>query len=216
MPPLLGIYGVGGCGRSIMPFARLAFRQAMGSDSQVVFVDDNATCSETNGHPTSDFAQFLETPASVRFLCIAVANPRIRASVWERCEPSSVKPWTAIAESAILMDGVTLGDGAAISPFVTLASNTRIGRHFHANLYSYVEHDCDIGDYVTFAPGVKCNGNVVVEDFAYLGSGAIIRQGSPREKVVIGAGAVIGMGAVVLGSVPPGAVMVGNPARRIR
>lgn len=48
-----------------------------------------------------------------------------------------------------------------------LCELTLPGRHFHANLYSYVEHDCVIGDFVTFAPGVKCNGNVVVEDYAY-------------------------------------------------
>ena len=70
-----------------------------------------------------------------------------------------------------------MGDGAALSPFVTLTSNIRIGRHFHANLYSYVEHDCVIGDFVTFAPAVKCNGNVVIEDHAYIGAGAVATAG---------------------------------------
>jgi acetyltransferase-like isoleucine patch superfamily enzyme len=96
---------------------------------------------------------------------------------------------------------------------VTLTSNIRIGKHFHANLYSYVEHDCVIGDYVTLAPGVKCNGNVVVEDHAYIGTGAIIKQGQPRQPLVIGRGAVVGMGAVVTKSVPPWATVVGSPAR---
>ena len=53
------------------------------------------------------------------------------------------------------MDAVEIGDGAFLSPFVTVASNVQIGWHFHANLYYYVEHDCIIGDFVTFAPGVK-------------------------------------------------------------
>ena len=75
------------------------------------------------------------------------------------------------------MDEVQLGEGAILSPFVTLTSNIRIGRHFHANLYSYVEHDCMIGDYVTFAPCVKCNGNIVIEDHVYIGTGAVIKQG---------------------------------------
>ena len=56
------------------------------------------------------------------------------------------------AANAVEMDDVTIGEGALISPFVTFTSNIRIGDHFHANLYSYVEHDCVIGDYVTFAP----------------------------------------------------------------
>lgn len=73
-------------------------------------------------------------------------------------------PWAATAANVVCMDDVTLGEGAVFSPFVTLTSNIRIGRHFHANLYSYVEHDCVVGDFVTFAPGVHCNGNVVIED----------------------------------------------------
>jgi acetyltransferase-like isoleucine patch superfamily enzyme len=111
------------------------------------------------------------------------------------------------------MDGVTIGDGACLSPFVTLTSNIRIGRCFHANLYSYVEHDCVIGDFVTFAPGVKCNGNVTVDDHAYIGAGAVLKQGEPGKPLVIGRGAVVGMGAVVTKSVPPGVTVVGNPAR---
>ena len=87
---------------------------------------------------------------------------------------------------------------------------------FHANLYSYVEHDCVIGNYVTFAPGVKCNGNIHIHDHAYIGSGAVIKQGTADHPLIIGYGAVVGMGAVVTKSVPAGATVVGNPARIIR
>ena len=117
------------------------------------------------------------------------------------------------AANAIEMDDVRIGEGALISPFVTLTSNIRIGDHFHANLYSYVEHDCVIGDYVTFAPGVRCNGNVQIDDHAYIGAGAVIRQGKPGAPLRIGAGAVVGMGAVVTRDVAPGQTVIGNPAR---
>jgi acetyltransferase-like isoleucine patch superfamily enzyme len=115
--------------------------------------------------------------------------------------------------NAVVMDDVQVGEGAILCPFVTLTSNIRIGRHFHANLYSYVEHDCVIGDFVTFAPAVKCNGNIVIEDHAYIGAGAIIRQGKPGQPLVIGRGGVVGMGAVVTKNVAPGTTVVGNPAR---
>jgi len=112
-----------------------------------------------------------------------------------------------------MMDSVELAEGAVLCPFVTLTSNIRIGRHFQGNIYSYVAHDCVIGDFVTFAPGVMCNGNVVVEDNAYIGTGAVIKQGKPGQPLVIGNGAVVGMGAVVTKSVPRGVTVVGNPAR---
>ena len=111
------------------------------------------------------------------------------------------------------MDDVTIGEGAILSPFVTITSNVRIGRHFHANLYSYIEHDCIVGDFVTLAPGAHVNGNIVLEDHAYVGSGAVIKHGLPGKPIVIGRGAVVGAGAVVTKSVPPGVTVVGNPAR---
>jgi acetyltransferase-like isoleucine patch superfamily enzyme len=58
-----------------------------------------------------------------------------------------------------------------------------------------------------------CNGNVVVEDCAYIGAGAVIKQGRPGAPLIIGRGAVVGMGAVVTKSVPAGVTVVGNPAR---
>ena len=66
---------------------------------------------------------------------------------------------------------------------------------------------------MTFAPAVRCNGNIVIEDHAYIGTGAVIKQGRPDRPLVIGRGAVVGMGAVVTRDVPPGVTVVGNPAR---
>lgn len=74
-------------------------------------------------------------------------------------------------------------------------------------------HDCVVGDFVTFTPRVCCNGYVHIEDHAYIGTGAVLKQGRPGQPLVIGRGAVVGMGAVVTKSVPPGATVVGNPAR---
>lgn len=124
------------------------------------------------------------------------------------CDDKGIPLIEARHSTVVQMDDVNIADGACLSPFVTLTSNICIGRGFHANLYSYVEHDCRIGDFVTFAPGVKCNGNVTIGDRAYIGAGAVIRQG-----LTIGAGAVVGMGAVVTRDVPAGVTVVGNPAR---
>ena len=70
-----------------------------------------------------------------------------------------------------------------------------------------------IGDFVTFAPGVMCNGNVHIDDHAYIGTGAILKQGTPDKPLRIGRGAVVGMGAVVTKDVAPGETVIGNPAR---
>jgi sugar O-acyltransferase (sialic acid O-acetyltransferase NeuD family) len=212
MTALVGVYGSGGCGRGIMPLLRA---QANKSRDRLVFIDDAPVGPSINGHDILLWDQFLNEPASHRAVCLAVANSRLREQLFKRCSDAGVEVIGARAANFVEMDEVEIAVGALISPFVTITSNIRIGRCFHANLYSYVEHDCRIGDFVTFAPAVHCNGNVHIQDHAYLGAGAIIRNGTAERPLVIGEGAVVGMGAVVTKDVPKGATVVGNPARPI-
>lgn len=211
--PLYAIYGAGGHGREVMPIAREQLEHQGVPREQLVFVDDDSRGKSINGHRVLTYEEFLGADADERFVAIAIADGRIRESLASRCKSDRVRPWLVRAGNSLVMDEVVLGEGAILSPFVTLTSNIRIGRHFHANVYSYVAHDCVIGDFVTFGPGVRCSGNVVIEDHVYLGTSAIVRQGKPGAPLVIGKGAVVGMGAVVTHSVPARAVVVGNPAR---
>ncbi|MBX9925049.1 MAG: acetyltransferase [Hyphomicrobiaceae bacterium] len=213
---LFGIYGAAGHGRDIMPVARENLRaQGMGlSDEQLVFIDDAPRDRAIiNGQRVMTYATFLAEPATRRFATISVADGAIRARLALKLASDGIQPFDVRAQNAIIMDDVTIGAGALLSPFVTLTSNIKIGRYFHANLYSYVAHDCVIGDFVTFGPGAKCNGNVMIEDYVYVGAGAVIKQGRPGAPTVIGRGAVVGMGAVVTKSVAPGVTVVGNPAQ---
>jgi len=194
-----------------MPVAR----EQLGGEDELVFIDDAPGPERVNGHALLDFAAFLARPAQSRQVNLAIASGAMREKLASRCADANVGFFDVISHRALIMDDVVWGEGIVVSPFVTLTSNIRIGRHFQANLYSYVEHDCVIGDFVTFAPGAQCNGNVVIEDHAYVGSGAVIRQGKPGAPLTIGKGAVIGMGAVVTDDVAPGTVVVGNPARPI-
>lgn len=206
------IFGASGCGRGVMPLARQQLTN-LNEPYELVFVDDNPPAPACNGHAVLSYAEWLAQPATSRHINIAIANSSIREKLVQRCEADGVQFFELRAANVVQLDEVELGEGAILCPFVTLTSNIRIGRHFHANLYSYVEHDCVIGDFVTFAPGVKCNGNIVIEDHAYIGTGAVIKQGKPGEPLVIGRGATVGMGAVVTKSVPSGVTVVGNPAR---
>ncbi|GAB3539463.1 GDP-perosamine N-acetyltransferase [Noviherbaspirillum agri] len=206
------VFGASGCGRGVMPLVR----QQLQVESQpwdLVFVDDNSPRRELNGHRVLTYLEWLAEPAASRHISVAIANSKIREKLVIRCRGDGVEFFDVRAPNVVVMDEVEIGPGAVLCPFVTLTSNIRIGQHFHANLYSYVEHDCVIGNFVTFAPSVCCNGNVIVEDHAYIGTGAVLKQGKPGEPLVIGRGAVVGMGAVVTKSVAAGTTVVGNPAR---
>lgn len=211
--PIYAIYGASGCGRSLMPVARQQL-QRIGVLAEIYFIDDSLQEQQVvNGHIALNYQSFKSLAAAQKFVLIAIANSQIREKLANQLIKDGLRLWTVQADNVVIMDSVELAEGAALSPFVSITSNIKIGKCFHANLYSYVEHDCVIGDYVTFAPGVKCNGNIHIEDHAYIGTGAVIKQGTPDKPLVIGKGAVVGMGAVVTKSVPAGVTVVGNPAR---
>lgn len=207
------VLGDSGFGREVLPVVRQQLQATQAHPFELVFVDDAPPAEMVNGHRVLTYAQWLAQPAASRHMNIAIANSAVRQKLAERCVADGVGFFEARAANVVQLDEVTIGPGAILCPFVTLTSNIHIGHHFHSNIYSYVAHDCVIGNYVTFAPGVMCNGNVHIEDHAYIGTGAVIKQGKPGAPLVIGKGAVVGMGAVVTKSVPPGATVVGNPAR---
>ena len=210
---IYAIYGASGCGRGVMPLARdMLNKRHKAAEFDLVFVDDHPPAEVVNGHSVLTYEQFLATEVNEKYICAAIADSATRKKLSDRCEYDGISFFPVVAGNTVVMDEVVIGEGSILGPFVTLTSNINIGRHFHANIYSYVEHDCVIGDYVTFAPAVKCNGNVVIEDYAYIGAGAILRQGKPGDPLVIGSGAIVGMGAVVTQNVSKEMTVVGNPA----
>ncbi|TCB74124.1 acetyltransferase [Acinetobacter sp. ANC 3781] len=213
MTEVYAIYGASGCGRSLMPIARQQL-QRQNIDATIYFIDDSLVEEiQINGHTALSYTAFKSLKAEKKLVLIAIANSQVREKLANKLQQDQMTLWSVQADNVVLMDEIAIASGAALSPFVTLTSNIKVGKCFHANLYSYVEHDCVIGDYVTFAPGVKCNGNIHIEDHAYIGTGAVIKQGTPDKPLVIGKGAVVGMGAVVTKSVPAGVTVIGNPAR---
>jgi sugar O-acyltransferase (sialic acid O-acetyltransferase NeuD family) len=214
MKKYYGIIGAGGYGREVIPLARATLAEALAVGEAELFfvVEGNVEDEQVNGFQVISIDKFLSLEGDV-FFNIAIGASDARARISELCESKGAIPFSVIAENVVILDANEIGCGAVLSPFVTVTSNAKIGKYFHANIYSYVAHDCVIGDFVTFAPGVKCNGNVVIEDHAYIGTGASIIQGKSKRPLTIGRGAIVGMGAVVTKDVAPGVTVVGNPAR---
>lgn len=198
----LAVFGAGGFLLQMLPMLDAARR----AGRDVVVVDDRPL-APVFGHRVVPLDQVPDGAAFV----VAVANGATRARIVDRLggRPST----RLVAATALASPHAAVASGAVLCDHVIVEAGSRIGRHFHANIYGYVAHECVIGDFVTFAPRVSCNGNVHVGDHAYIGTGAVIRQGTPDRPLRIGRGAVVGMGAVVTRDVPDDAVVVGNPAR---
>lgn len=210
-----GLVGAGGSGREVMPYARWSVAQQLHvseAELRVYFLETwEPVRSECNGRPLISLDTFLALDGD-RYFNVAVGDGAARAQIVAQIG-GQARPIALISPNAIVLEDNQIGEGVVLCPASMVTSNVTIGKFFQANTYSCVSHDCVVGDYVTFAPGVRCNGHIAIGDYAYIGAGAVIKPGTYEKPLVIGSGAIVGMGAVVTKDVPPGITVVGNPAR---
>ena len=138
------------------------------------------------------------------------------------CETLRVGPGTRIYAFAHILPGATLGadcnicDGVFIENDVTVGNRVTIKCGVQLWDGITIEDDVFIGPNATFTNDYFPRSKIYPEDFlrttvrqgASIGANATILPG-----LEIGAGAMVGAGAVVTRSVPPNAIAVGNPAR---
>lgn len=142
---------------------------------------------------------------------VAIGSNHVRRMLFDRCIEAGLRPWRAIHPEATVAASATLGDGAQVVAGVRVCAHARVGIDVVLNTSCTIDHDNVIGDHAFIAPGVNLGGDVTVGDEAFVGIGASVLPG-----VTVGARATVGGGAVVIEDVPPGAVVVGVPARVIR
>jgi sugar O-acyltransferase (sialic acid O-acetyltransferase NeuD family) len=117
----------------------------------------------------------------------------------------------SLVHPAAWVDGTAvLGTGHQVFAMAAVGVRVTLGRQCIVNTSATVDHGCRLGDGIHVMPGATIAGEAEIEDLAVIGSNATIL---PRR--LIGRGAVIGAGAVVTRDVPPGATVVGVPAREL-
>jgi len=89
--------------------------------------------------------------------------------------------------------------------------DTIIQSYVKTDDHVHIAHNCNIGTKTVITACVEISGSVTIGEKCWLGPNCSIMN-----KIKIGDNCYIGLGAVVLKDVPPGAVMVGNPAKILR
>lgn len=141
-----------------------------------------------------------------------------------------------------ICESMSVGTGTRIWAFAHILPKAVIGSECNICDGVFIENDVVVGDRVTIKCGVQLWDGVEVEDDVFIGPNATFTNDKfPRSKnypekflktqirkrasiganatilpgITIGTGAMIGAGAVVTRSVPPNAIVVGNPAKII-
>ena len=118
---------------------------------------------------------------------------------------------TVVHPRATVSPLARVGIGCILLANSVVCAEAVVGDHVVVLENSVVNHNVTAGDHTLIAASVSISGFVAIEPETYIGCGSTIRQ-----QVRIGRGALVGMGSVVLNDVPPGQVVVGNPARLLR
>jgi len=141
-----------------------------------------------------------------------------------------------------LNESNNIGNDTRIWAFTHILPQAKIGSHCNICDHVFIENDVLIGDRVTIKCGVQVWDGVTLEDDVFIGPNVtftndifprsdihlqenlltVIKQGASiganatiLPGITIGINAMIGAGAVVTRSIPPKAIVVGNPARII-
>ena len=141
-----------------------------------------------------------------------------------------------------ICDSKNVGEGTTIWAFAHVLSGAKIGKNCNICDHVFVENDVVIGDDVTIKCGVQIWDGVRLGDRVFIGPNATFTNDiRPRSKqypdtfaqtiveddasiganatilpnLTISRGAMVGAGAVVTRSVPPYAIVAGNPAKII-
>lgn len=140
-----------------------------------------------------------------------LAPSELRRRIVASYEGSGIQWASPVHARATVSTSADVAPGAVVMAGAVVNAGARIGEHAVINTGAVVEHDGRVSAFALVGPGAVVGGGAAIEEDAFVGMGARV-----RDHVTVGRGAVVGMGAVVVKDVPPGAKVVGVPAREAR
>jgi sugar O-acyltransferase (sialic acid O-acetyltransferase NeuD family) len=200
------LVGASGLAREVLAVVR-----EWGSHEVIGFLDDDVERrgSVVDGLPVIGGVEEIKELGDVA-LVLCVGRGAGRESLAARLTSLGVgddRYATVIHPSVAVPAGSRVGAGSVLLAGVVLTTAVVIGRHVVVMPHATLTHDDVVEDFATLCAGVALGGDVRVGRGAYLGMSS-----SVRERVVVGAGATLGMGGVLLADLPDGETWVGVPA----
>lgn len=101
------------------------------------------------------------TPEADDLFVIGAANIEFRAMVIEKLKFKGAKFYTLIHPTAIIAKNAVIGEGCVISPFCMVGPRARVGGFNELTSYSFISHDCVVGNNNSFSSAGIC-GHVTI------------------------------------------------------
>jgi sugar O-acyltransferase (sialic acid O-acetyltransferase NeuD family) len=202
------IFGAGGHAKDLAGQIISEF----GNNAIVCFVDEFSPGRMLLGLPVRSFDESTRLATSCEWL-VAIGDPARRRQITERIARLGLVEGRFVSSRAYIAPNVMIGVGAQIFAGTALSVDATVGRGVIVNFNCSVSHDVSIGDFTTLSPSCSIAGRVQIESDAFLGIGVVSVNGTPDRPLTIGQGTLVGAGAVVTKSIPPGQRVVGIPAR---
>jgi sugar O-acyltransferase (sialic acid O-acetyltransferase NeuD family) len=209
----IAVYGAGGFAREVAWLVESCNR-VREQYRVVCFVDDNEVNHGKlfNNIPVMGLEETKSRFPDARIVP-AIGSPKTRQAIVEKAKTSGFEFETIIHPNVEFSQWVEIGEGAVICAGNILTINIVLKAHIQINLDCTIGHDVVVGDFTTLAPGVHVSGWVHMGQRVYIGTGAVIINGTQEKPLIIGDDAVIGAGACVTKSVSEGITVIGVPAR---
>lgn len=102
-----------------------------------------------------------------------------------------------------------LGHGCIIGPRVSIGVDVCVGAFSVVQEYTVIGHDARIGQWCQINAHCTIAGAAQIGDFVTIHPNCVVTAGA-----VIGDGVTVAAGSVVMGKIPAGITVLGNPARR--
>ena len=200
------IVGAGGFGREVLSYIvddNPVYRVKGFLDSRADALADTPRNIPIIGDPLT------YVPSSDEVFIAALGDPQERFKFTAELRRHDADFPTVAHPRANVNKHAKIGRACIIGPGVGISVDTQIGEFTCIQEYTVIGHDAQIGNWCQINSHCTIAGRARIGNFVTIHPNCVVTN-----RAVIGDGVTVASGSVVVGHIPPGITVLGNPARR--